>query len=301
MLRWWQLIRLDVFVTSTTEICVCVHVCAHMCQCVSSERLCTCVHELRGGVDDLLWSSPGRHQHSIIPDLPDDTSRENTLPVSCRLVFFCCLLFIIFRAALPQGQVTICILFLQVFSKLSGVFIFIYLFIFLHFFNHFFSAALLKGICWWFLIPTWVPLQMTLLAWCQKETNREQRYALDKRWIPSEGREGIEGRGKEPIWSACLSFSKKWVLYNVYKYINATLKDIIRHFHSPCLLCAGWGGKQKGSKHICISESLVPRELLWAVSANLFSALLIAHQQQSLPPTPLMPGQIIQRAFNWCG
>lgn len=134
---------------------------------------------------------------------------------------------------------------------------------------------------------------MTLLAWCQKEANREQRHALDKRWIPSEGREGIEKRGKEPIWSVCLSFSKKKFkkrrsefFTTAYKYINETLKDIIRHFHSPCLLCAGWGGKQKGSKHICISESLVPRELLWAVSANLFSVLLTAHQQQNTPHPP---------------
>lgn len=141
---------------------------------------------------------------------------------------------------------------------------------------------------------------MTLLAWCQKETNREQRYALDKRWIPSEGREGIERRGKEPIWSACLSFSKNEFFITAYKYINETLKDIIKHFHSPCLLCAGWGGKQKGSKHICISESLVPRELLWAVSANLFSELLTAHQQQNHSPTPLVPGQIFQQSSYWC-
>lgn len=113
-----------------------------MCWCVSWEKLCTCVHACvsRGGVDDLLWSGPGSHQHSIIPDLPDDTSRENTLPVSCRLVFFCCLLFIIFRAALPQGQVTICILFLQVFSKLSGVFFF-----FVFYFSTFFFYLSVKG------------------------------------------------------------------------------------------------------------------------------------------------------------
>lgn len=102
---------------------------AHVSVCVMREKGCARVRlcaRAEGGVDDLLWSGPGRHQHSIIPDLPDDTSRENTLPVSCRLVFFCCLLFIIFRAALPRGQVTICIRFLQVFSKLSGVFFFVF-------------------------------------------------------------------------------------------------------------------------------------------------------------------------------
>ena len=224
MLRRWQLIRLDVFVTHKTErqsVCVCARtrVCArtHVLVHVMSEAVCTCVWA-EGGVDDLLWSGPGRHQHSIIPDLPDDTSRENTLPVSCRLVFFCCLLFIIFRAALPRGYVPIFILFLKVFSKWFGVFFFFFFFLYFIFqrlfFFFFFPTSLLKGSCWWFLIPTWVPLQMTLLAWCQREANREQRYALDKRWIPSEGREGIERRGKEPIWSACLSFSKKWVLYN---------------------------------------------------------------------------------------
>lgn len=124
------------------NLCVCACVCAHVSVCVIREAVHVCAWA-EGGVDDLLWSSPGRHQHSIIPDLPDDTSRENTLPVSCRLVFFCCLLFIIFRAALPQGQVTICILFLQVFSKLSGVFIFIY---FLHFFfQPFFFCCSVKG------------------------------------------------------------------------------------------------------------------------------------------------------------
>ena len=136
MLRRWQLIRLDIFVTHKTErqsvcmcVCLCVCVCArtHVLVHVMREAVHVCVWA-EGGVDDLLWSGPGRHQHSIIPDLPDDTSRENTLPVSCRLVFFCCLLFIIFRAALPQGQVTICILFLQVFSKLSGVFYFFFLY-----------------------------------------------------------------------------------------------------------------------------------------------------------------------------
>lgn len=127
------------------NLCVCACVCVRTCVSVCHQRGCARVCMSWGGVDDLLWSSPGRHQHSIIPDLPDDTSRENTLPVSCRLVFFCCLLFIIFRAALPQGQVTICILFLQVFSKLSGVFIFIYFFIFFAFFQPFFFCCSVKG------------------------------------------------------------------------------------------------------------------------------------------------------------
>lgn len=143
---------------------------------------------------------------------------------------------------------------------------------------------------------------MTLLAWCQKEANREQRHTLDKRRTPSEGREGIARGGREPIWSVCLSFrggKKPRVFALAYKYINETLKDIIRHFHSLCLLCAGWGGKQKGSKHICISESLVPREPLWAVSANLFSVLLTAHQQHNHPPAPLLPGQIFQQPSDW--
>lgn len=107
----------------------------------------------------------------------------------------------------------------------------------------------------------------------------------------------MERRGNEPIWSVCLSFREKEFFTTAYKYINETLKDIIRHFHSPCLLCAGWGGKQKGSKHICISESLVPRELLWAVSANLFSALLTAHQQQNHPPYTTDAGSDISTGF----
>ena len=133
-----------VCVCARTRVCARTHVLVH----VMSEAVCTCVWA-EGGVDDLLWSGPGRHQHSIIPDLPDDTSRENTLPVSCRLVFFCCLLFIIFRAALPQGQVTICVLFLQVFSKLSGVFFFFFFFCILFFnaffFFFFFSYLSVKG------------------------------------------------------------------------------------------------------------------------------------------------------------
>lgn len=153
---------------------------------------------------------------------------------------------------------------------------------------------------------------MTLLAWCQGEANREQRHALDKRWIPSE-REGGNREKRQRAHLKCLSkflwkkreekkkaTAKSEFFTTAYKYITETLKDIIRHFHSPCLLCTGWGGKLKGSKHICISESLVPREPLWAVSANLFSALLTAHQQQPVPPpqqalhlsTLLMPGQI---------
>lgn len=80
----------------------------------------------------------------------------------------------------------------------------------------------------------------------------------------------------------------------------------MRLFHFLSLLCAGWGGKQKASKHICISESLVPRELLWAVSANLFSELLGPTSNTSPPPSvlfssPLMLGQILQHSFNWCG
>lgn len=130
----------------------------------------------------------------------------------------------------------------------------------------------------------------------------ESSATLDKRWTPSEGREGIVRGGREPIWSVCLSLKKKKkkkVFALAYKYINETLKDIIRHFHSLCLSCAGWGGKQKGSKHICISESLVSRELLWAVSANLFSVLLTAHQQHNHPPAPLLPGQILQQPSDW--
>lgn len=124
---------------------VCVCMCVNVCHERGCARVCMCVRaEGWGGVDDLLWSGPGRHQHSIIPDLPDDTSRENTLPVSCRLVFFCCLLFIIFRAALPRGQVTICILFLQVFSKLSGVFFYLY-FLYFIFQRFFFFYLSVKG------------------------------------------------------------------------------------------------------------------------------------------------------------
>lgn len=156
--------------------------------------------------------------------------------------------------------------------------------------------------CWWFLIPTWVPSQMTLLAWCQSEANREQRHALDKRWIPSE-REGGNREERQPAHLKCLSkflwkkknrnkkkaTAKSELFTAAYKYISETLKDIIRHFHSPCLLCSGWGGKQKGSKHICISESLVPGELLWAVSANLFSAFAYSPPATARPSSSPPP------------
>lgn len=163
MPRWWQALHLVVCVFLTTRELKCVWVCAY------HEALCACVYKLRGGVGEPVRSGPGRHQHSIIPDLPDDTSRENTLPTLCRLAFVSCLLFIIFRAALPRGQVTICILFLQVFSKTVWSFCI----------SPPPPTPQLKGSCWWVLIPTWVPLQMTLLAWCQKETNREPRCTLD--------------------------------------------------------------------------------------------------------------------------
>lgn len=45
--------------------------------------------------------------------------------------------------------------------------------------------------------PDMSPVQMTLLAWCQEKTNREQQYAFDKRWIPSERREGIWKRDEK--------------------------------------------------------------------------------------------------------
>ena len=129
--------------TDDRRIWLCVCACRHICQRASWEGLCVCAIA-EGRVGDLLWSGPGRHQHSIIPDLPDDTSRENTLPVSCRLAFFCCLLFIIFRAASPQGQVTICILFLQVFSKLSRVVVFFFFLLF-HFSAFFFYLSVKGG------------------------------------------------------------------------------------------------------------------------------------------------------------
>lgn len=75
----------------------------------------------------------------------------------------------------------------------------------------------------------------------------------------------------------------------------------MRSFHSSCLSRVGWGGKRKGSKHICISESLVPRELLWAVSANLFSLQPTSNKPPSLCSAALTPGQIFQLSSNWRG
>lgn len=170
-------------------------------------RGCASAWELGGRVDDLLWSSPGRQQHSIILDLPDDTSRENTLSVSCRLAFFCCLLFIIFRAALPRGQVTICILSPCKFSQNCLEYVFFYCFIFLCI--SFPPTSLLKRELLMVFTPYMSPFADDSAGWCQTETNREQRCTLDKRWKPSEGNERIEGGCIQPIWSACLSFRKK--------------------------------------------------------------------------------------------
>lgn len=176
-------------------------ICARVCGLVKKKEMlcihvegCACVYQLRGEgggqSSEAARASISTQSSQICQTTPAEKTHYPCLVASSASVVFS-LLYL----GLPCLRVRWQSAFLQVFLKLSGVFCFI-LFIYLFVFPILFLfTSLFKQWSWWVLIPTWVPLQMTLLAWCQTETNREQRFALDKRGIRSGGRVGERERG----------------------------------------------------------------------------------------------------------